>query len=182
MSVKQDETLVREVLSGDIESYSVLVHRYTGRLLYYVQGKIRDFAAAEDIVQEAFLRAYEGLAKCTKPEGFSLWLFEIVRNCLREWLRERQHFKDVLDKLSQDEMMPQSVSTELEKYGDALEQSLAKLPKNFQKMLIMKYEQGMSCNEIAQVLSSPINTVTKQLSRAYKELEILMKQYLEEHK
>jgi RNA polymerase sigma-70 factor (ECF subfamily) len=167
-----DGALVRSVLKGDIDAFSVLVHRYSGKLINYVQGRIGDQTSTDDIVQETFLRAYQSLRRCTRPDGFANWLFEIARNCIREWARERKRNPSLPEELEEGATSASAIQDSL---ADVFEGALSKLPQEHQRILIMKYEQGMSCKEIAEALNAPLNTITKQLSRAYEELEKYLK-------
>ncbi len=177
ITIMDEQLLVQAAIRGDEQAYSVLVRKYSLRLLNYVRKKTRDADASEDIVQEAFIRAYQLRHRCTRPEGFGSWLFEITRNCLREWYRSRKQLQKVVDSLTEEKEYNEFVyeKDDSEIWSDALEKSLSKLPDELRRILIMKFEHGMTCNEIAEVLQRTVNTVTKDLSRAYQELKKIMK-------
>ena len=77
---------VRQVLAGDVEAYRVLVERYRRAYGRYAVALLRDADAAADAVQEAFIRAYEGLASCREPDRFGAWFFRILQNQCRNAL------------------------------------------------------------------------------------------------
>src|SRR3972149_8800377 len=75
---QSDAALVRRVLGGDVEGYAGLVARYRDRLGRYALHRLGNRADAEDAVQETFVRAYRALERCTAPERFGAWVFQIL--------------------------------------------------------------------------------------------------------
>src|SRR5229473_7154749 len=84
-----DGNVVRAVLAGDVERYAELVRRYRDRYARYATRMLGSADAAEDAVQDAFIRAYDQLAQCRDPDNFAGWFFLILRNrCFAERRRE----------------------------------------------------------------------------------------------
>src|SRR3972149_11043482 len=80
---QSDAALVRRVLGGDVEGYAGLVARYRDRLGRYALHRLGNQADAEDAVQETFVRAYRALERCSAPERFGAWVFQILVNRCR---------------------------------------------------------------------------------------------------
>jgi RNA polymerase sigma-70 factor (ECF subfamily) len=86
-----DGDAVRAVLAGDSERYAELVRRYRDRYARYAARMLGSVDAAEDAVQDAFIRAYDQLAQCREPDNFAGWFFLILRNrCFAERRREKR--------------------------------------------------------------------------------------------
>ena len=80
-----DGEVVRAVLAGDVEQYALLVRRYQDRYARFAARMLGSQDAAEDAVQDAFIKAYEQLGRCRDPDNFVGWFFLILRNrCLAE--------------------------------------------------------------------------------------------------
>ncbi|MBI4833520.1 MAG: sigma-70 family RNA polymerase sigma factor [Planctomycetes bacterium] len=161
----KDAELVSGAQNGDKDFFSELVKRYYKPLFGYIFIRMRDYYATEDIVQEAFFRAYCSLSNCRKPSGFTGWLFKIGRNCQSEWMRDRSKFRRIpegIDVPKFDEYKPQILN---------ILGMIKDLPEQYYLVLSLKYFKGMSCAEISEKLEQPIGTVTSNLARAYKLLK-----------
>ena len=85
-----EETLVRAARRGDREAFGRLVERYSRAVLGRQLGWTRESAAAEDLAQETFLRAWQGLSRLEDPGAFGSWLLSIAGYVGQEWLRRKQ--------------------------------------------------------------------------------------------
>jgi len=167
---ESDALLVRACLSGRRAAFDVLVRRHHRRVFGLAVVLTRDAHAAEDITQDAFLRAYRSLQRCAEPERFGAWLAGIARNSAREWLRRRGKAPMPLDTLSEegpDMSAEHAVVDERQDRLAALERAVATLPEEARQILLLKYQDRRSCAEIAARLGMKTNTVAKTLSRAY---------------
>jgi len=81
-----DETLVHHCLAGDENAFGFLVHKYKDLVHAYAYQKVSNYADAEDITQEVFIRAYRNLAKLKFPHKFRSWLYTIASNECNRWL------------------------------------------------------------------------------------------------
>lgn len=163
-----DEALVVATINGKKESFNEFVRRYSRRIFGFVRRRISDTHAVEDIVQETFLRAFRSIQNCTRPEGFSLWLFQIARNCMKQWFD-----KNRLDSTTStlDEVQAEATVNELRKEETrraTLMRVIYSLPEETRSVVLLKHEEDMSCAQIAQKVGKPVGTVTSILSRAYK--------------
>jgi RNA polymerase sigma-70 factor (ECF subfamily) len=161
----RDAELVLGAQQGDKEFFGELAKRYYKTLFGYIFIRMRDYHATEDIVQEAFFRAYCSLGKCRKPSGFAAWLFKIGRNCQSEWMRDRSKFRrmpEAMEVLKLEEYKPETLN---------ILGMIKDLPEQYYLVLSLKYFKGISCAKIAERLEQPIGTVTSNLARAYKLLK-----------
>jgi RNA polymerase sigma-70 factor (ECF subfamily) len=134
----------------------------------------RDEADAEDVVQEAMLRAYRFFGSFRGPDGRA-WLLAIVRNTCRTWMRRnraQESAADVVeldgiegDGLTPEELMIRSADAE------AVRAALEELPSEFREVLVLREFEGLSYKEIAVVTESPIGTVMSRLARARTRLQ-----------
>ena len=85
-----DGTIVRRVLDGDVEQYRFLVERYRAQFGRYALAVVGDRDAAQDAMQEAFIRAFDALATCRNPDRFGAWFFRILANQCRNQVARRR--------------------------------------------------------------------------------------------
>ncbi len=133
----------------------------------YARYLSRDQSAAEDIVQEAFLRALKGYASCHSNE--KAWLFAIVRNCVIDW-RKSNRSGSATDTASLAEAVADNDTpeTELQRQLDTLSvrEAIARLPEPFREAIILRELDMLSYREIATITEVPIGTVMSRLARA----------------
>ncbi len=157
-----DAQYVEHSRDGHPEDFRVLVERYQRPLFAYMSGRLGDQLAAEEAAQEAFVRAFLSLKKLRKPESFYAWLLGIASRVLKEQfrtLRRREQDCAVAETLAQ-----QNTSSPPEY---PLEEAIAALPDSYRQVILLRYYEGLSCQEVGQRLGMPLGTVTKTLSRAY---------------
>ena len=173
---RKDEYYVRRCLRGHVDDYRHLVRRYEGILLGHLAGRLGRMDAAEEVAQESLVRAYFKLSELKKPSSYFSWLVSIANNVAKEFLRDNKKFNTMAELPEEEAMDPVSREDNYE-----LEKTIAKLPESQQEVLLLRYYGSLSCLEVAQKLGIPLGTVTKNLSRAYKNLrELLNKKVAEE--
>ncbi len=171
---KRDAEQVQKVLAGDQAAYKPLVESYQGRIFAFVAGRIRDFSATEDIVQNAFVEAYMHLKSLKSPEKFSGWLRGIALNLSNKWLQQKRPVVSI-DETSRD-ITPEVSELPLPDLPDeALEKTETKeaiiaaidtLPDIYREAVLLHYMEGMTYSEIAAFLDIPESTVTGRLQVA----------------
>jgi RNA polymerase sigma-70 factor (ECF subfamily) len=157
-----DKEYVQRCRNGHPEDFRLLVHRYQGPLFSYLTGRLGDRSEAEEAAQESFVRAFQSLKKLRKPESFYSWLLGIAGRVAKEQfrtLKRRQRDREVAETLMAEPAENQS------EY--ALDEAIADLPETYRQVILLRYYEGLSCQEVAQRLNMPLGTVTKTLSRAY---------------
>ena len=169
MQGEPDRYYVERCLDGHPDDFRQLVLRYQGPLLAGIRCRQARFDEAEDAAQEAFVRAFAGLATLKKPDSFFSWLLGIAYRVLLERAREERRDRAGLARMAAD---TQASGPAPEPWsGDAaLEAGLAALPDQYREVILLRFYGDCSCNEVAERLAIPLGTVTKRLSRAYDEL------------
>ena len=171
---KRDAEQVQKILSGDQTAYEPLVNAYQGRIFAFVAGRIRDFSATEDIVQNAFVEAYMHLKSLKSPEKFSGWLRGIALNLSNKWLQQKRPVVSI-DDTSQDVTSQVSEFPLPDLPDEALEKTETKevviaavdaLPEIYRESVLLHYMEGMTYPEIAAFLDIPESTVTGRLQVA----------------
>src|SRR5579862_614662 len=161
-----DEALVQAARKGDRIAFDTLVDRYARAVLSRLLAWTRDASAAEDLAQETFLRAWQGLGRLREPQAFGSWLLSIGGFVGQEWLRRKKTDQRVRAALG-----PPPVRTRREDGPDLpLAEAVAGLAPEIQHLLALRHDRGLSCLEISRELGRPLGTVTKSLSRAYEQL------------
>jgi RNA polymerase sigma-70 factor, ECF subfamily len=161
-----DKELVNRTLSGDLRSYEELVSRYerlVGRVVYpYARREI----SVEDLVQETFLRAYDRLETFNPDYRFKTWLLAIANNLGVDTLRRRREIVE----FNPEAHAPVSRGPEAEAIdadrARGVKEAIATLPETYGVPLILRYTEGLSYAEIAEVLSISVPAVKSRLFRA----------------
>lgn len=153
-----DLELVEKVKSGDRRSFSELVKRHQRSVLRLSLRFVKDMDTAEDVTQEAFIKAYEKLNTFEGRASFKSWLFQIAvntaRNKLREWKRDTVDIEDVqlaVDAEAETTLVHTAVS-------DILKTEVEKLPFKQKTALILRVYEDLSFNEIADIMECPYDT------------------------
>jgi RNA polymerase sigma-70 factor (ECF subfamily) len=163
-----ERQLVAKAQSGDEDAFEQLVRahqRYVFNLAYRVLG---DRNEAEDVAQETFVRAWRGLPSFRAECRFTTWLYRIARNvCLNRLPRLEAELRQT-EVLSQPVASPDPAPDEVvgaRERRALLHSELARLPEKYRLVLTLRYLQGFSYAEIADVLSLPLGTVKTHLHR-----------------
>ncbi len=168
-----DGTIVRLVLAGDVEQYRVLVERYRTQFGRYALSAVRDRDAAQDAMQEAFIRAYDSLATCRNPDRFGAWFFRILTNQCRNVVARR---RDTADLEAVDPPGSDRADAALERgeLAAALEAALARLTPEQREAFVMKHVDGRSYEEMAEVLGVGTDALKMRVHRARDALRQMM--------
>src|SRR5512136_1555893 len=159
-----DKECVQRCCDGHPEDFRMLVYRYQGLLSSYLTGRLKDRSQVEDAAQESFVRAFTSLKKLRKPESFCSWLLGIAGRVAQEQFRDskrRQQDPEIASSLIADG------ADSHDHEDETLDEAIATLPETYRQVILMRYFEGLSCQEVAQRLEMPLGTVTKTLSRAY---------------
>jgi RNA polymerase sigma-70 factor (ECF subfamily) len=157
-----DGEYVESSRNGCPEHFRLLVQRYQRPLFAYLSGFIGNPLEVEEAAQESFVRAFVSLKKLRKPESFCSWLLGIAGRVAKEQFRRAGHRE------REREAAEALVSESEERRDDfALEEVIAGLPETYRQVILLRYYEGLSCQEVATRLEMPLGTVTKTLSRAY---------------
>ena len=180
MKKENDVQLIREVLSGDDNAFSTLVQKYQRSIHAIAWRKIGDFHYAEEIVQDAFLEAYENLPTLKDHRRFAGWLYVITNRCCVNWFRKNKSETQSLEDTSGKEMtrlsyehylLEQREAETVERNEAIVKALLSKLPESERTVVTLYYFSGMTTKEIGKFLGVSANTITSRLRRARKRLE-----------
>ncbi|HWH70867.1 MAG TPA: RNA polymerase sigma factor, partial [Candidatus Sulfotelmatobacter sp.] len=157
-----DKECVERCREGQQEEFRLLVERYQKPLFSFLAGKVGDPLQAEEAAQESFVRAFLSLKKLRKPESFYSWLLGIAGRVAKEQFRSWEQRRRECE--AAEAIVAETAGTQED---CRLEHALAALPESYRHVIVLRYYEGLSCQEVAIRLGAPLNTVTKTLSRAY---------------
>lgn len=155
---------VERVLQGDTSAFENIVRRWQGPLVNLAYRFCRDRARAEDMAQEAFLRAYRGLKNWRREGSFSTWLFALATNSYRSDLRRIPARTVSLDEIA-DPPARQDPKWEDECRERAVRQAVATLPAKYREVLTLFYFLDKNVPGAAESLGLPEGTVKARLHR-----------------
>ena len=178
MSVEtSDLALVERVQAGDRASFDVLVLRYQHKVLKLIMRYVRDAAEAEDVAQEAFIKAYRALPGFRGDSAFYTWLYRIAINTAKNSLVAKkrrpldydldlqdpeQH--DMQNRL-QDSDTPEALVLS-DEIRETVNAAIAALPEELRTAIVMREIDGLSYEEIAAAMDCPVGTVRSRIFRA----------------
>jgi RNA polymerase sigma-70 factor, ECF subfamily len=181
---ERDGELVRRTLAGDRSAFGVLVGRYQRGLYGLIRGIVRDPADADDLVQEAFFRAYRYLDRFDTDRNFRPWIFKIGANLSFRHLRRHRRgtwisidaadpetgatLGDRLRSVGAEEAVPRRLEQR------RLSEALDRLPPLYRSILVLRAVHELHYEEIAETLGIPVGTVMSRLSRARRALKELL--------
>jgi RNA polymerase sigma-70 factor, ECF subfamily len=172
-----DAEAIRAVLAGDIEQYAVLVRRYRDRYAAYATRLLGSVDAAEDAMQEAFIRAYDNLGQCRDPENFRGWFFLILRNCCYAEARVRRRHEDRHVQngavLAEQAGKPDSAMEAAELRQD-FDRALLRLTEEQREVFVLKHFEGLPYEEIAKRTAIPVASLKMRMHRAYDRLRAVL--------
>jgi RNA polymerase sigma-70 factor (ECF subfamily) len=166
--VQSDAELIEQVQSGNVEAFATLVRRYERLVRAAVFRAVNNRHNAEDVIQEAFLAAFESLGTLRNRSRFGPWLLALARNqSARHLRRSLRQEKCVVDL----EAFEPSSNGKLTDQSERLLELVDRLPDHERIIVGLKHFEGHTVQEVATITGRPLGTVTKQLSRAHKRLQ-----------
>ncbi len=167
-----DAELVRLAQGGDERAFQALVVKYQRRIARHVARYVRRASDVEEVVQDAFIRAYRGLASFRGDASFYSWLYRIATNAAFSFLKKDSTEVQGDERLDEsfepgvtDEQTPERVLL-AKQIGDAVERAVARLQPELAEALLLYEVEGQSYKDIAQMLGTPIGTVRTRIFRA----------------
>lgn len=158
---------VARVLAGDVQAFEGIVRRWQGPLVNMAWRYCRDRGRAEEMAQEAFLRAWRGLAHWRRESSFSTWLFALAANVFRSELKRFPTVSLPLDD-APEPAAPAQQHSELQKKSslDAVRRAVLALPHRYREPVVLFYFHEMDLSAAARTMGLPEGTVKARLSRA----------------
>jgi RNA polymerase sigma-70 factor, ECF subfamily len=173
-----DRILVERVQNGDKQAFGLLVSKYQGRLARLLSRMIRDPAEVEDIAQETFIRAYRALPGFRNDSAFYTWLYRIGVNTAKNWLGSQGRklsnasTLDAEDAESMDdgELLRDTDTPERllmsRQIADTVNAAMEALPPDLREAITLREIEGLSYEEIGELMDCPIGTVRSRIFRA----------------
>ena len=174
MDQNEEAQIVDRVLKGDRQEYALLVEEYKSpvyNLAYRLTGNLGD---AEDLTQETFIRAYQYLWRYDTRKKFFSWLYTIAFNLIKNhYKKNKKH--NISEELSAHSLADDSPSPEAQFIeNQEITACLLRLEDELRALLIMKYQQGLSLEEIAEVTGKSLSAVKMRIYRGLEKLKKLM--------
>jgi RNA polymerase sigma-70 factor, ECF subfamily len=177
-----DVELVDQALAGSQSAYTELARRYAGPAVNLAARMVQDRALAEDLAQEAFARAFARLASFDRQHKFSSWFFQVLHNVTVDHLRRKRVKTSSLDEMEAagNPLMPiareagPATQAEQAALGLALQEALARLRPEYREVVVLRYQEELPVQEIAEIVNLPVGTVKTHLFRARKELAAIL--------
>ena len=166
MSAEEDAADVARVLAGDVSAFEPIVRRWQKPLVNLASRFCRDRGRAEDMAQEAFLRAYRRLASWRQDAAFSTWLFALATNLYRSEVRRLPPLTAPLDEgvTALDRRAAEPILDE-ERRDLVVRNAVLSLPAKYRDVLTLFYSHGMDIAASAASLDVPHGTIKARLSR-----------------
>ena len=179
MDQKIEAEIVARVLKGDRQAYALLIEEYKSpiyNLAYRMTGNSED---ADDLTQETFIRAYQYLWRYDTRRKFFTWLYTLALNLIRGHLRKKNKYNKSSEELSAHLLSDKNPSPETELIEtQEISVYLLRLEYESRALLIMKYQQGLTFEEIAQITGKSLSAVKMSIYRGLEKLKELLKESL----
>ena len=187
MSEETDAELVARVQGGDIRAYDLLFERYKHRIHSLVSRFVDSYEDSEEVVQEAFIKAYKALPRFRGDSQFYTWLYRIAANTAKNFLASRARRPatsdiDVVDDSVVNELTslhetdnPENIleSIELEQI---IRKAIQELEPELKSAVTLREYAGLSYEQIAQIMECPVGTVRSRIFRAREAISSKMRE------
>ena len=183
-----DQQLVQRAQHGDLRAFDLLVLKYQGRIAALISRYVSDAGELEDVTQEAFIKAYRALGKFRGDSAFYTWLYRIAANAAKNYLvtKRRRPGADATiedaEGLDEGGLLSESASPEALAMGGELavvvESALNALPDELKAALMLREFDGLSYDDIADVLGCPVGTVRSRIFRAREAVDQRVKEQI----
>ncbi len=177
MAENTDKELVRRVQKGDLAAFDMLFSRYQTKIVNLISRYVRDSEEVQDVAQEAFIKAYRALPRFRGDSAFYTWLYRIAINTAKNHLVARSRrppsvdvdvddadFRDDADMLRESEDPESALARD--QLRATIDTALQDLPDDLRSALTLREFDGLSYEQIAQVLDCPVGTVRSRIFRA----------------
>ena len=191
MSQEQDQQLIERVQKGDKRAFDLLVIKYQQRILALVVRFVRDPQEAQDVAQEAFIKAYRALANFRGDSAFYTWLYRIAINTAKNYLVSRGRrppdsdvAADEAEFFEGEHALKDIDSPERLLLRDEIEatvqRTLQQLPEDLRMALSLREFDGLSYEDIAQTMQCPVGTVRSRIFRAREAIDKALQPLLQD--
>ncbi|MDM7857171.1 RNA polymerase sigma factor RpoE [Thiopseudomonas acetoxidans] len=191
MTADDDRQLVARVQKGDKRAFDLLVLKYQSRILALVVRFVQDSHEAQDVTQEAFVKAYRALGNFRGESAFYTWLYRIAINTAKNYLVSRNRRPPASGVDAQDaeffegEHALKNIDSPerlllRDEIDKTVQDSIGKLPEDLRVALTLREYEGLSYEDIAAVMQCPVGTVRSRIFRAREAVDKALQPLLEE--
>ena len=182
--IYSDEQLMLLFQRGNENAYIELVNRYKDKLINFIYNYLGDKESSEDVVQEVMIKLYQKKHYYKEIAKFSTWLFTIAKNLAITELRKRKQRKITLlshftsdnktyDLPSNDPEIGQEIQTDI--VNKIIRTAVNQLSEKFKIVIVLRDFQGLSYEDISEIINVPIGTVKSRINRARLQLQVELK-------
>lgn len=178
MDARSDASLVRATISGDVDAFAVLVHRYRDVHARFATRMLGSRDDAEDVLQSAFVRAFRALRKCQDPERFGGWLYQIVVNETRSFAtrrsrRDRWYIRDgaVVENILDE---GNAITDDDGGFREEIQRALDQLVPEQREAFLLKHVEELSYEDMAEITGVGVSALKMRVKRAGERLRQLL--------
>lgn len=187
-----DQLLVERVQKGDKRAFDLLIQKYQHRIVSLVSRYVSDPSEAQDVAQEAFIKAYRAVKRFRGESAFYTWLYRIAINTAKNWIvaKNRRPPSSDIDAVDAEQYaisdrLRENSTPESELLREEIERTvfatIAQLPEDLRTAIILREMDGMSYEEIAVTMECPIGTVRSRIFRAREAIDEKLKPLIGGH-
>lgn len=171
----EDIQIIDRVLSGDVDAFSGIIEKYKDKTFNYVYSQVKDYDEALDITQEIFIMTIEALRSFRRESKFSTWFYSIMVNYCKNYRKKNSRYNVVsINSSKGDEEYDLQLPDERENpeeeviLNDSLRivrEEISMLPDDYREILVLRDIEGMSYNEISEILGISLSNVKVRIHR-----------------
>lgn len=173
-----EREVIKEVQKGRTEAYQVIVERYMKRAYYIALSFVRNTQDAMDISQESFIKAFRKIKRFDPEKSFFPWFYKLLKNLCLDHIKRRRRTQEI----PLDEARVLKEEREDKEMKEILWRGIEELPFEQREVIILRYFQQCSYQEIAEITARPVGTVMSSLYYAKKRLREVIKKFLSPEK
>lgn len=184
-----DQDLVKQVQNGDKRAFDILVLKYQTKIISLVSRFVHDPHEAQDVTQEAFLKAYRALGNFRGDSAFYTWIYRIAINTAKNYLvaQNRRPPGSDIDAQEAEQFMESASLREnatpermalTEEIQATVNRAIEELPEDLQTAIILREIEGLSYEDIASTMECPVGTVRSRIFRAREAIDEKLKPLL----
>jgi len=190
--IEFDLSLVQRAQKGDKTAFDLLVRKYQHRIAAVVSRFVRDYAECQDVVQDSFIKAYKSLPGFRGESQFYTWMYRIAVNTAKNHLasqkrrptgsvdlEDAEHIEGGIYMQDNDTPEHELLREEL---AQVVSKALAQLPEEIRQAITLREMEGLSYEEIAEVMNSPVGTVRSRIFRAREAIDARLRPLYEQQR
>ena len=174
-SDSDDIQVIDEVLAGDVNAFSRIIEKYQNKTFNYVYSQVKDYDEALDITQEIFIMTMEALRSFRRESKFSTWFYSIIVNYCKNYRKKNSRYNVIpINSSRGDEEYDLQIPDERENPEEEVitqdslrivKEEIGNLPEDYREILVLRDIQGLSYNEIADMLHISLSNVKVRIHR-----------------